>query len=90
MMTAPPTLGAGVGKSPREETAGDGVERFRVRYGDLIAADDERDRWEDGSGRWSKRARIITVRYHVGRGALPRERFSPVALSRRTLRHSNE
>jgi hypothetical protein len=39
--------GAGVGKPPREETAGDGVEQFRVRYGDLIAADEVGDRWED-------------------------------------------
>ena len=43
--------GAGVGKPPKEETAGDGVERFGVRYGDLIAADDVGDRWEDGAGR---------------------------------------
>jgi hypothetical protein len=36
---------------------------------DLIAADDERDRWEDGPGVGRKGVRIITVRYHVDRGA---------------------
>jgi hypothetical protein len=37
---ATPYSGAGVGKPPREETAGRDRERFVTRYGDLIAADD--------------------------------------------------
>ena len=40
MMTGAAGCGAGVGKPPREETAGEGVERLRVRYGDLIFAED--------------------------------------------------
>jgi hypothetical protein len=36
----PHARAAGVGKSPREETAGNGVWRFVARYGDLNAADD--------------------------------------------------
>ena len=40
MMVAPRMPWAGVGKPPREETAGAGVERFGARYGDLIAAKD--------------------------------------------------
>jgi hypothetical protein len=35
---------AGVGKPPREETAGEGLERFGLRYGDLSAAADTGDR----------------------------------------------
>ena len=31
-------LAAGVRKPPREETAGDGLERYGLRYGDLSAA----------------------------------------------------
>ena len=31
-------LAAGVRKPPREETAGEGLERYRLRYGDLSAA----------------------------------------------------
>ena len=58
--------GAGVGKPPREETAGDGVERFRVRYGDLIAGDDVGDRWEDGH--WSRWMRVISERLPVWAG----------------------
>jgi hypothetical protein len=54
--------GAGVGKPPREETAGDGVERFGVRYGDLIAADDVGGRWKDGPGRWSRGVRVMSKR----------------------------
>ena len=37
--------GAGVGKPPREETAGDGAKRFRVHYGDLIAAAEATEHW---------------------------------------------
>jgi hypothetical protein len=55
-------LGAGVGKPPREETAGDEVERFRVRYGDLIAADDVGDLWEDVLRGWSRWVRVISKR----------------------------
>ena len=32
-------LWAGVRKPPREETAGDGIELFGARYGDLMTAD---------------------------------------------------
>jgi hypothetical protein len=37
-------LGAGVGKTPREETAGEGLKRRDLHYGDLSAA-------TDGAGR---------------------------------------
>ena len=40
---------------------GEGL-RLRVRYGDLIAADAVRDRWEDGAGRWSRGLRVINKR----------------------------
>jgi len=33
-------LAAGVRKPPREETAGEGLERYGLRYGDLSAADE--------------------------------------------------
>jgi len=43
---------AGVGKPAREETAGDGVEQFGTRYGDLIAADGVAEQMQDDRGRW--------------------------------------
>jgi hypothetical protein len=45
-------LRAGVRKPPREETAGDGVERFGARYGDLSAVDGAAERMQDDRGRW--------------------------------------
>jgi len=54
--------GAGVGKPPREETAGDGVELFGARYGDLVAADDAAERSRDDPTHWPTPMRLMIER----------------------------